>query len=448
MSAAAAADPDQAIAEAYRRHVEIVGDHTRAALEDAGLDGLAVFAGRERMRFLDDRPHPFPPNPHFLWWAPLTHHPDCWIYFEPGSRPRLIFVQPEDYWHSPPRDPEGFWCDSFEIRVVRDARDARGELPERLSGVGVVGEPDLTPDWGFGAVNPPKLIDYLHWQRAKKSDYELHCMRRASRRAVAGHRAAERAFRDGRSEYEVNMAYLSAVEASDEEQPYHNIVALNEHAAVLHYQHRERQAPPHHRSLLIDAGASHSGYASDVTRTYAAEEGEFAALIAALDLRQQVLAGKARAGVGFAELHQEAHRGIAEVLAELEIARGSPEALVESGVTTTFLPHGLGHFLGLQVHDVGGHQAGPEGGTASPPEAHPHLRLTRTLEPGHVVTIEPGLYFIDSLLQRLRAGPHQNRVDWDAIERLRPFGGVRIEDDVAVTTGEPENLTRDAFAAG
>ncbi len=440
---AAGAEPTAA----YRDHLDTISRHVETGLERAGLSGIAIFAGRPRLRFLDDHAYPFTPNPHFQWWVPLSEHPDCWIYFEPGARPRLIFVQPDDYWHLPPRDPEGFWCDSFDLRVVSSADGARAELPAQLAHIGAIGEADLLPDWGFAAINPEPLIAYLHWQRARKTEYELDCLRRASERAVRGHRAAARAFHQGGSEYDLHLAYLRAVSAVDDEQPYANIVALNEHAAVLHYQHRERAAPARPRSFLIDAGASHHGYASDITRTYSAEPGAFEDLVTALDQRQRALGAAVRDGVEFADLHRRAHRDTAELLADFGLVRGTPEAIVETGISRAFFPHGLGHFLGLQVHDVGGHQASPSGGSAPPPEDHPHLRLTRTLEPGHVVTIEPGLYFIDPLLAALRDGPHGRQVDWDRVERLRPWGGIRIEDDVAVTTGEPENLTRDAFAA-
>jgi Xaa-Pro dipeptidase len=101
------------------------------------------------------------------------------------------------------------------------------------------------------------------------------------------------------------------------------------------------------------------------------------------------------------------------------------------------------------VHDVGGFMASANGGVATKPEGHRYLRLTRPLQAGMVVTIEPGLYFIPMLLRELRASKHAGNVDWDAVERLSRYGGIRIEDDVACrAAGEaPENLTRDAFAA-
>jgi Xaa-Pro dipeptidase len=101
--------------------------------------------------------------------------------------------------------------------------------------------------------------------------------------------------------------------------------------------------------------------------------------------------------------------------------------------------------LGLQVHDVGGFMAGPAGGTIPRPEGHPFLRATRVLEEGFVVTIEPGLYFIDALLAELKAGPNGKFVDWARVDALRKFGGIRIEDNVVAKSAGPENMTRDAF---
>jgi Xaa-Pro dipeptidase len=122
------------------------------------------------------------------------------------------------------------------------------------------------------------------------------------------------------------------------------------------------------------------------------------------------------------------------------------QAALESGVTSVFFPHGIGHLLGLQVHDVGGVMGDAKGHERERPKGHPFLRLTRMLEPGVVVTVEPGIYLIDSLLAGAHADQRRPHIDWTVVEELKPFGGVRIEDNVAATTQKPENMTRDAFA--
>ena len=136
------------------------------------------------------------------------------------------------------------------------------------------------------------------------------------------------------------------------------------------------------------------------------------------------------------------------MLRQAGIVKMDEEAMVAEGVTKPFFPHGIGHLLGLQVHDVGGFMASETGGVADKPEGHRYLRLTRPLQAGMVVTIEPGLYFIPMLLRQLRASPQSGLVDWESVERLSRYGGIRIEDDVACRAGgeAPENLTRDAFA--
>jgi Xaa-Pro dipeptidase len=251
----------------------------------------------------------------------------------------------------------------------------------------------------------------------------------------------------GESELGIHQAYLAAAGQIDAELPYSSIVALNEHGAVLHYTEFTREPPQPARSLLIDAGASACGYASDITRTHAvADVGEFQALIDAMDANQQTQVDMVRSGRSYADLHIHAHHQLAGVLKEHGFIRMSAESAVESGVTRAFFPHGLGHSIGLQVHDVGGFARNDRGDTIARPDAHPFLRMTRTLEPNMVVTIEPGLYFIDMLLEELRDKPFSGDIDWARVEHFRQYGGIRIEDDVVCTEDTPENLTRDAFA--
>ncbi|MEO6926115.1 MAG: Xaa-Pro dipeptidase, partial [Rhodanobacter sp.] len=258
----------------------------------------------------------------------------------------------------------------------------------------------------------------------------------------------EQAFRRGESELGIHQAYLAAAGQIDAELPYSSIVALNEHGAVLHYMDFTRQPPKPARSLLIDAGASASGYASDITRTYAATDaGEFQALIDSMDTAQQSFVARVRARQSYPDLHIHAHQVIAGVLREHGFIRMSAESAVESGVTRAFFPHGLGHSIGLQVHDVAGFARNERGDTVPRPDGHPFLRMTRMLEPDMVVTIEPGLYFIEMLLAELRDKSLSKDIDWNKVEAFKRYGGIRIEDDVVCTDDTPENLTRNAFAA-
>jgi Xaa-Pro dipeptidase len=431
----------------YAEHLAVLESRTAAALARCGREHLVVPSGMPHYQVFDDRDYPFATNPHFKAWLPLTRHPGSWLVATPGERPKLVYLQPRDYWHVVPEAPSGWWVDHFDIAVIRTPEDALGHLPPDPSRCAILGEPQSTLG-AYAPDNPQPALDYLDYHRAFKTPYEVAMMREATRRGVRGHRAAERAFRAGASEFGIHLAYCQAAGQDANELPYNNIVALNEHAAVLHYTELARLPPKPARSFLLDAGASHGGYACDITRTHSADGGsEFGAMVGAVDTAQRAMCAQVRAGVDYRQLHMDAHLALSRILVDFGIVRGSAEAAVETGVSSAFFPHGLGHGIGLQVHDVGGFAASDAGGSIDKPAGHPYLRLTRTLEPGMVVTIEPGLYFIDMLLDEVRAGAHADMVDWARVEAFRPFGGIRIEDDVVCTDGEPLNLTRDAFAA-
>ena len=428
-------------------HLRIQRQRTDAAMVACKVDTLAIHAGSPHMLFLDDHPYTFKPNPHFKLWVPLEDPVDCWLVYRPGEKPRLIFLQPADYWHKPPSLPHGFWTHHFQIEVIRESGEARRHLT-KLGRCAFIGEPqEQFKDWGFSETNPEELLHRLHYPRAIKTEYELECMRHASHAAARGHVAAEAAFRAGKSEYEIHMAYIRATGHSERELPYSNIVALNKNASVLHYQHQEREVPAKHHSFLIDAGAQFHTYAADVTRSYAASDGDFAALIAGMESLQLQLCAQVRNGVDYANIHFDAHQRIASLLHDSGVITMTAPDAVTSGLSSVFFPHGVGHLLGLQVHDVVGFSVDAKGTRKAPPAGHPYLRLTRTLEPGFVVTIEPGLYFIDMLLDEARDSAHGRHINWRRVEEFRPYGGIRVEDNVACTAGESENLTRNAFAA-
>ncbi|MEO5596935.1 MAG: Xaa-Pro dipeptidase [Lysobacteraceae bacterium] len=433
------------VAQLYPAHLAVVCERVDRALESCGFDHMLVASGVEKMRFLDDMPYPFKVNPQFKAWVPLLQHSDCWIAYTPGKAPVLVYHQPADYWHLPPSAPEGFWVEHFDIRIISTPKQAAQHLPS-AGRRAILGEPDAALP-GFEPNNPQPLLDHLHYQRAVKTPYELAQMRTASKRALRGHRAARARFAAGGSELDIHRAYLAATEHGDLTLPYGNIVGLNEHGAVLHYQYQDAQPPAELRSLLIDAGAESAGYAADITRTWHNGDSQFAELVEGVDREQQALAADVRPGQDYRELHLQAHRRLGGVLQQLGIVDMDPQAMVETGVSSAFFPHGLGHLIGLQVHDVAGFAQDESGTSIAKPEGHPFLRLTRTLQPGMAVTIEPGIYFIEMLLAKLKAGEHSSAVNWNAIEHLRKFGGVRIEDDVVCTDGAPENLTRDAFDA-
>lgn len=439
-------DKNPALGALYGSHLQTIASRHDNALEQAGASHAVIYSGNPKLAFLDDYHYPFKANPHFISWAPLTALPFSYIVYTPGETPILIYYQPHDYWHVVPGEPDGYWSSHFDIRVVHSTDEIAAHLPGDREKCIAIGEfDDAAAAFGIDRINPTTAINILHFARGAKTEYELAVMRLAADRAAAGHVAAEAAFRQGMSEFDIHRAYCKAVSHTDPELPYGNIVALNNHGAVLHYTDLDRDAPESLLSFLIDAGAQVHGYASDITRTYSNGDQRFQDLIDRMNAMELAIVDKVQAGVDYRELHVDAHKMLAEVLVDAELATGDPGTLLETGVTSAFFPHGLGHLLGVQVHDVGGHQENESGTIIDPPSGHPFLRLTRVLEENMVLTIEPGMYVIDMLLDNLRGTPAEHHVNWATVDWLRPYGGIRIEDDIRVMADGHENLTRDAF---
>lgn len=435
----------------YQAHVADRLQRLQQGLEGTGYDGVVIHSGSlEKRTVFDDQFWPLRTVPYFEQWAHLGW-PECAVHLVPGRRPRLYAARDLSYWERPNEPDWNFLGQAFEVIEVHGpaalAERVRG-LP-RTAYVGENGE--RAADWSVpeGAWCPAPVLSALDELRVHKTPYEIHCLAEANRLAALGHAAVRDAFLGGlRSELRLHLLFLETTLQDDSETPYKNIVAIGRAAAILHHVHYEKaeQAP---RSLLLDAGATHRGYASDITRTYVGPGSDagadtFRHLVAGMERMQQALVGSVAVGRPYESLHDEAHDRLAALLVESGLVKMSAEECVRSGVSRLFLPHGLGHSLGLTCHDVGCAKIKPR------PE-NPWLRNTRTIEPGQVFTIEPGLYFIDTLLAQLEAGPHRDRIDWSSVRALKEFGGIRIEDDVVVLEGgavtTSRNLTRAVLPA-
>ena len=248
--------------------------------------------------------------------------------------------------------------------------------------------------------------------RLYKSRAEQSRLRRAAAIAVAAHRRAMRFVRPGCMEYQVMAEFAHEFRVHNAEFAYQPIIAGGAHACVMHYRNNDARLNDG-ELLLVDAGCEHQFYASDVTRTYpvngrftpeqrAVYEVVLAAQLAAID--------KVRAGNHWNDPHEAAVRVITQGLIRLGLLKGRLQTLIKEGAYQSFFGHRTGHWLGLDVHDVGDYRVGG---------------AWRVLEPGMALTVEPGIY-----IRPERGTP---RAFWNI--------GVRIEDDVLVTQGEPEVLS-------
>ena len=285
------------------------------------------------------------------------------------------------------------------------------------------------------------LSDRLRWKlaavRRRKDATEIATIRKAVAATARGYARIRGELEPGVTERQVQIELEAEFfRAGGQRTGYGTIVGFGTNAAVLHFEPSGRVLKPG-EIVLIDAGAEIDGYCADVTRTYAAtpEQRDLHAML--LDVQTKAVA-RCSPGAQWRDLHLAACLDLARGLADLDILEGAPEGLVERDVHALFMPHGLGHMVGLGVRD--GASAPPR-----PPETRPtlkYLRIHLPLEEGFVVTVEPGVYFIPAILNNAEhRAAHGDAVRWGRVDRMLDLGGLRIEDNVHVTAKGPENLT-------
>jgi Xaa-Pro aminopeptidase len=256
------------------------------------------------------------------------------------------------------------------------------------------------------------LNHVLDDMRLYKSRAEQQSLKRAARIAVGAHRRAMRFARPGRMEYEVLAEVVHEFRSHNAELSYLPIVAAGANCCVMHYRHNDQRLSEGDL-LLLDAGCEHDYYASDITRTFPVG-GRFSAAQRAVYevvLEAQIAAiDKVRPGNHWNEPHEAAVRTITQGLVALGLLRGPVARLVREKAYEPFFNHRTGHWLGIDVHDVGDYRVGGE---------------WRVLEPGMALTVEPGIY--------IRPAPGVPKEFWNI--------GIRIEDDVLVTRDGAEVLT-------
>jgi Xaa-Pro aminopeptidase len=369
-----------------------------------------------------DRTYPFRSHSEYLYLTD-RERPGGVLAFDPGEG-WIEFV-------APVTAAELLWTGLEGDRVgVPDGTRPKDELEAWVNGRHV-------RRLGAAVDADAELRDALVRVRRPKDDVEIKRMRAAFEATRAGFAELVDLVEPGRTERELQIALEAAfLRSGGDFLAFESIVAAGDHSAVLHFSPTTRELVAG-ELLLIDAGAEHRGYASDVTRTYAVG-GE---LDAAQRLAWEAVrrAGEeaiavCRPGIEWRDVHRAAALVVAEGLTELGVLRGAPETLVESGAVTLFFPHGVGHMVGLGVRDAG--VASDE--EREPAPGLPRLRIDIRWEPRHAWTVEPGLYFVAPLLARER---DRRDVDWDRVDELLGFGGVRIEQNVLITNDGCEVLT-------
>ncbi len=415
----------------------------------------ALGSGVARLRNFEGNRFPFRAESHFLYFVGL-HLPEALLSFdEHGAR---LFLEPADpgeaLWHGaePSLDElsERLGMSVLPLDEYEPPEDV-ASLPsadvESTAWLEDLLDRRLEPGGGPNTESDFELARALIDVRLRHDDYALQQMRTAAEVSARAHRAGMAATRPGARETQPRAAIESVMTAAGMRPAYTSIVTT--HGEVLHHETslNEMQAGD---LLLVDAGAeSHEGWASDITRTWPVS-GKFTALQAevydAVLAAQHAAIERCRVGVRYRDVHRVAARTLVSGLRDVGLLRGSEDELSHSDVAAVFFPHGIGHLLGLDVHDMEdlGDLAGyADGRTRSRGAGERFLRLDRDLERNMVVTIEPGFYRIEQLLGGPDFDKIRHLIDLERLAELN-VRGIRIEDDVRITDAEPEVLSASA----
>ena len=402
----------------------------------ADQDAILILPSAPQRIRSHDTHYPYRQDSDF-WYLSGFPEPEAVLVLVPGRKhgETLLFCRERDpereAWDGPRAGPEGA-VEAFGFDDAYPISDLDEILPGLLEGrsrvyyhfgrdtdfdlklIGWVNR--VRSQVRHGAQPPHEFLELghlLHELRLFKSPAELKLMRRAAAIACEAQLAAMRATRPGGREYEVEAALQYVYRKNDAVAAYEPIVGSGPNACVLHY--RANNAPTAAGDLLLcDAGAEYAGYASDITRTWPVDgrySKEQRALYEVVLAAQAAAMAQARPGRSWIAGHEAAVEALTDGLLSLGLLKGTLRSALASGAYKKFYMHKTGHWLGLDVHDVGEYKLAGE---------------FRELEPGMVFTIEPGLY--------IAPGTRGVPAKWQGI-------GIRIEDDVLVTPDGHEVLT-------
>lgn len=431
------------------------------ANKDVQKNSIVVLqGGEETQRYCTDTGIIFRQESFFHWTFGVTEA-DCYGAIDVDTGKSLLFVPklPESYavWMGKIH-PREYFKKKYEVDEVHYTVEISSVLASRnpsvlltLRGVNT-DSGNVCKEASFEGISQFQVNNtILHPEivecRVIKTDLELEVLRYSNRISSEAHKEVMKAAKLGMKEYELESLFLHYCykRGGMRHTSYTCICGSGDNSSILHYGHA---GAPNDKTVvdgdlcLFDMGGEYHCYGSDITCTFPAN-GKFTpdqkAIYEAVLHSSRAVMKAVKPGVSWPDMHRLADRVHLEELTKIGILKGNVDDMVKVHLGAIFMPHGLGHFLGIDVHDVGGY---PEGVERSTEPGLKSLRTGRILQEGMVLTIEPGIYFIDHLLDQALADPAQSCfINSEALQRFRGFGGVRIEDDIAVTANGMELLT-------
>uniref|UniRef100_A0A8C6PV97 Xaa-Pro dipeptidase n=1 Tax=Nothobranchius furzeri TaxID=105023 RepID=A0A8C6PV97_NOTFU len=399
---------------------------------------VVLQGGEQTQRYCTDTDVLFRQESFFHWAFGVTE-PDCYGAIDVDSGKCILFV---------PKLPESYatWMGDHSIvnSFVFPVSDVtlccclqRGQNTDSGS---------ISREASFEGISRLFLLLSV-CSRVTKTDMELEVLRYTNRVSSEAHKMIMKHVKPGQKEYEMESLFqhYCYTKGGMRHTSYTCICGTGNNSSVLHYGHA---GAPNDKSIqdgdmcLFDMGGEYYCYSSDITCSFPAN-GKFtpdqkAVYEAVLKSSRTVLAA-IRPGVKWSDMHRLADKVHLEELVTIGILHGNVDDMLKVHLGSVFMPHGLGHLLGIDVHDVGGY---PEGVERVNEPGLRSLRMGRLVQERMVLTVEPGIYFINHLLDQALADPAQNCfINNQVLARFRGFGGVRIEDDIAVTADGVELLT-------
>ncbi|RAL15023.1 aminopeptidase P family protein [Aspergillus homomorphus CBS 101889] len=422
-----------------------------------GSHGI-IYLEAQKTRLIEDNDEAMPfrqRRPFFYLSGCLL--PDSYLIYNIDLDELTLFI--------PPADPEAVIWSGLPMSAVEAQKrydvDCVLPTPEVNAALSLIAEnnagkavafvigdqvSDSTRFQGFVEVNTSSLQSVIGNCRVVKDEYEVALLRKANDISAKAHVAAIKASKSATNEREIEGAFIATCIAHGaREQAYHPIVACGENGATLHYGKNDDSlvdatTKQRKASVLIDAGGEYSTYCADITRVFPLG-GKFrpeVRQIYELVLQMQMeCIEMLKEGIQWEDVHAHAHSVAIKGLKNLGILRGPDNELLEKRISVAFFPHGLGHYLGMDTHDTGGNPNYEDEDTM-----FKYLRVRGHLPAGSVITVEPGIYFCRFIIEPFLNSDETNAyINTDVLERYWSVGGVRIEDNIHITTNGFENLT-------
>lgn len=388
-----------------------------------------------------DQTQPIRQNRYFMYLTGVDDIPDCHVVYDIAKDVLTLYLPPVDeesiMWSGLPVSIKQA-LELYDVDMVKHATDLNKDLNEAGNVISI----ELSKEYAI-VRESPVLLEALDETRMIKDEYELDLMRKAAEISDNSHLAVMSALPIESNEGHIHAEFMyHSMRQGSKIAAYDPICCSGTDCGTLHYV-KNNQSLDHKQLVLIDAGAEWKTYASDVTRVFPIN-GEWTKeareiFDAVKDMQTQTMEG-VKPGIQWENLHLLAHKILIKHFLKLGIfVHGtSEEEILASRVSTAFLPHGLGHMLGMDTHDTGG-----KANYSDSDVMFRYLRIRRKLQANMVVTVEPGIYFNQFLIDPFKSDPKTYKmINWDVLEKYMPVGGIRLEDDVRVTESGFENFTK------